>query len=167
MSSWMLSKVDIDALVTIAMRWSDTAPLPVSAFGLVPARITAANATAVGRELWLENWQRNCWRPEEERDDDEVRVSEMVHSYVFEELPGQPLDGTALRIIQCFCYQTANDEWEEQGTYGQEFYEAIREAAEERVGPDLEVAFNKAPGASETPWGLTENDRDLFTRIHA
>ena len=177
MSTHMVGKVDIDALVTVAMRFTAAQPLPLGPSSPVPPRITESNADEVGRTLWVENWRLNWdlhpdfwdadeWddRRWEEFDPQTANPPAEIDGYTFMELFGDPLAGTAGRIVAYYRYQTAGQLWSE-GSYGRQFSDALDALIS--GGPVADRGYYEGlPGGDRAyvPWGLKESDRDLFLR---
>jgi hypothetical protein len=172
-----VSKADIDALVTVAMRLTEIDALPVDLSSVVPRHITEANADSVGRELWVENWRLNWdlhpdvqesydWGDESRWADFDPQTATPpaeIDEYTFMELFGSPLDATAARIISYYRYQTAGALWSE-GSYGRQFTDALQALIRRRNGSEADSRRLPGGDIESTPWGLTDTDRDLFLR---
>lgn len=124
MSSQLVSKTDIDALVTVALQWTeaghvDAMPEPARTV----LRVTQENATAVGRQLWQTNADAVYFGGPPEGCDPDVREeaqaeldqdggSPYVQAYVFEALPGVATPLAAARVVSFYAYQTEGDAWD-------------------------------------------------------
>lgn len=129
MSNQLVSKADIDALVTIAMQWTeagDVDAMPEPARTVL--RVTAQNADEVGRQLWQANADAFYFGGPPEGCDPQVREEALaerereggipyVAAYVFEALPGVAGPVAAARIINFYAYQTEGDAWDPDDTF--------------------------------------------------
>jgi hypothetical protein len=123
-SSHLVSKTDIDALVTIAFQWTedghvDAMPEPAKTV----LRVTPENASNVGRQLWQTNADAVYFGGPPEGCDPDVREEAQaeleldggtpyVAAYVFEALPGVASPVAAARAISFYAYQTEGDAWD-------------------------------------------------------
>ena len=195
MSRWILSKADVDAYVTIALRWTergDIARLPEPARSVLT--VTLATASDVGQRLWYGNvrgfidFDESAFLddPGTWEDIQQTRTWwESVTPYVFEEFPGQPHPETAMKRAQYYSYQSAGDHWDEWFLDGLEgppweavFTTAVKWHALRQLGlvhshtvPDdpfaeeLRVELHGRPVFDASGWGLGEADRNLFLRL--
>jgi len=123
-SSHLVSKTDIDALVTIALQWTedghvDAMPEPARTV----LRVTLENASDVGRQLWQTNADAFYFGGPPEGCDPDVREEAQkelerdggtpyVDAYLFEALPGVATPWAAARVIRYYAYQTQGDAWD-------------------------------------------------------
>ncbi len=167
MSVMLVSKVDIDALVTIALRWSNSVDsLRLSQAVHHAMHVSAQTADVVGARLLEANWNAFHYGGDPTRLDREARECfelqgiETFPGYAFDELPGAPLPETCLYLLSFYEYQAATDNW--QGSFPEKFTSALRACAALQLG---ELRAEELPGYSNVPWGLAEQDRDLFQRL--
>lgn len=172
MGAFLLSKTEIDAMVTVALRWTehgDVARMPEPARTVL--HVTPANATDVGTRLWQPNRDRF---PDQE-----------LAPYEFEALPGKPGPLIAFRLAEYYEYQVAGDLWEDDPGWNEEpppfesyfsvalqWYAAVLLGRAER---DRVPAFHPEgdhaadlrgdPVYDALPWGFDENDRDIFLTV--
>lgn len=193
MSGLLLSATDIDAFVTIALRWTGA--------GVVAAQprnvrdvltVTDATATEVGRRLWLANHNAVNFGGPSELCDPEVLCEllqdpgnlAVMPEYRFQPLPGSPAPETAIRRAHYYLYQTGGDYWEAWKWAGAaQPFEMLFTMAMEWVGRRLlggryvresilrygDDAINDDlyddPGYDRSGWQLSDTDRDLFLRL--
>jgi hypothetical protein len=120
----IVTKADIDAIVTVALRWTESGALqhmPAQAAGVL--RVTPENATEVGTLLWRANHDsynyggpRELLEPEEVAEVPEDWVAEMPE-YTFAEFPGTPAHEVVVRLTSFYRYQTQCDHWDQTHLY--------------------------------------------------
>ncbi|MGH3347504.1 MAG: hypothetical protein ACRDO4_11030 [Nocardioides sp.] len=195
MSRRILSKADVDAYVTIALRWTERGEVT---FLPQPARsvlaVTRDTASDIGQRLWYGNVRGFIDFDDEAFDDDPGTLEditetrqwwESVTPYVFDEFPGDPHPETVLRRVAFYTYQSAGDDWEDwflDDLDGPPFeavfttsmrWHALRQLGlissatvpDEPFAEELQVELTGRPIYDASGWGLTEDDRDLFLRL--
>lgn len=167
MSVLLVSKVDIDALVTIALRWSNSVDsLRLSQAVHQAMHVSRSTADVVGTRLFQANWNAFHYGGDPDLLDDEGRGYFELHGiepfpgYNFSELPGAPLPETCLHLVGFYEHQTAGDNW--LGTFPERFVAALTECAQLQLG---DLRAEDLPGYANVPWGLDEHDRNLFERL--
>lgn len=152
----MVSKTTIDAMMTAAVRWSEETPGGSRYYWHDGSRsIDASSATAIGQMLWSANWYRaGGWLKEADwaTEEDLAEIPEEP-TYEYEPLPGEPEALVVLRVIANYSYQTSGEpeEWRPSEPFG--FIHALQSRA-----------IGRLPGYADLPWGLGDNDRDIFQR---
>ena len=149
MSTFLLPKVHIDALLTASIQWADH-PEGFRYFWAYSERLPTrsvrrGNADRVGTMLWQANFARTGPAPLEEWGEP---VDELP-PYGFEELPGTARPLTVLSALACYEYQTADDpeDWRESEPYALlTFLQA--------------EAVRRLPGFEDEPWPI--EDRAVF-----
>lgn len=199
MSSSLVSKTDVDALVTIALQWTETGhvdAMPEPARTVL--RVTPESASEVGRQLWQANVDafyfggpREWCEPDVlEQGQAELELdggTPYLAAYEFEALPGVVNPVAAGRVVNFFAYQTANDAWDPDDAFfrggvaeppfAAYFTTAVRwyslalrgalpmDRVPQPLSPDLADAEDRlSDNGRDLPWGLTESDRDIFSR---
>ncbi len=193
MSVWVVSKTDIDALVSVALKWTergDVARMPEPAASVL--KVSRETASEVGTRLWAANHDAFNYGGPRRLCDSETLEEVLafpedlvdMKGYGFEELPGTPAPETAVRLAGYYAYQTAGDYWEEVECWqdGEPPFEALFTKSMEWYGLALlglvrfdqvwiRTPFEAGPDLSALPryaqvaWGLDESDRDLFLRL--
>jgi hypothetical protein len=193
LSVWIVSKTDIDALVTVPFRWSETGVLtglPKWVAGLLT--VTPSNASDIGSRLWRANHDTFNYGGPRELLDPEMLAEVDAHDvavtppYEFQALPGMPRPETAIRRVGYYAYQTAGEYWGKsmwpQGKppFEMLFHQAIVWTAAGLIGitrPEAPLTYDPDhPDAMEdqlmddpvykaSGWGLGNSDRDLFLRV--
>ena len=192
MSVWVVSKTDMDALITIAVHWTehgDLARLPAPAASVL--RVTRQTASQVGARLWLANHNTfNYEGPPEWQDPEYLaelnanpELLEQMPDYGFEPLPGTPAPESAVGRSRYYRYQTQADYWDEDWwPDGRPPFEMLFTTAMEwnglamlgLVDPAAFPADGILPGTvdlsgypryEQSGWNLKESDRDLFLRL--
>lgn len=126
MSVWIVSREDIDAIVTVAVRWTEFGAIehmPPAAADVL--RVTRENATEVGTRLWRANHDsynyggpREFLTPEElEAPECQPEWVEEMPQYTFAEFPGNPAPEVVVKLTDYYRYQTQNDHWTESYTW--------------------------------------------------
>lgn len=173
MSSIECTKADIDALVTIALRWSqrgDAERMPAVVADVL--WVTRDTATALGARLWNVNLE--VARMHE-------ALWEEAQEYRFEELPGAPAPETALRLVEFYESQTIRSGHYLAARRGHPpfeylFAEAMAWWARVLLGLADPDCFRSEPvdldplrsiAYEQSGWGLDDGDRDLFLRVHS
>lgn len=124
MSSDLVSKTDIDALVTVAVQWTDGGhvdSMPEPARTVL--KVTLQNASDVGRQLWQANADAFYFGGPPEGCDPETRAeaeaelardggTPFIAAYVFEPLPGVASPFAASRLARFYAYQTEGEAWD-------------------------------------------------------
>lgn len=152
----MVSKTTIDAMMTAAVRWAEETPGGVRYYWHHGSRsIDASSATAIGQMLWYANWYHaEGWFKEADwaTEEDLAEVPEEP-TYAYEPLPGEPDALVILGVIANYSYQTSGEPegWRPSEPFG--FIHALQNRAIARL-----------PGFADLPWGLGNNDRDIFQR---
>lgn len=191
----LLSKADIDAYVTIALRWTErgeVATLPEPARTVL--KVTRDTASDVGQRLWYGNVRGFIEFDDASFADDPGTLEEIeetrawwesVTPYVFQEFPGDPHPETALRRAAFYTYQTASDQWAEwflddldappwEAVFTTAMkWHALRQLGllssatvpEEPFAEELHVELSGRPIYDASKWALTEADRSLFLRL--
>lgn len=129
MSSQLVSKTDIDALVSIALQWTeaghvDAMPEPARTV----LRVTPENASDVGRQLWQTSADAFHFGGPPEGCDPDVREeaeaelerdggTPYVEAYVFDALPGVASPVAVARAISFYAYQTEGDAWDPDNAF--------------------------------------------------
>lgn len=124
-SNHVVSKTDIDALVTIALQWTedghvDAMPEPARTV----LRVIPDDASEVGRQLWQANVDAFYFGGPREYCDPDVREEAQaelgsdggtpyVAAYEFEGLQGVVTPVAASHVAGYYSYQTANDAWDD------------------------------------------------------
>jgi hypothetical protein len=155
MSEEFVAKAHIDALITAAIRWAGThEPFsyywPPEGGGPSIHVVSAETASTTGTMLWRASWAATMewWADQEDCPFPELP------EYTFEELPGQPNPLVVLNAISFYSYQTANDDpvdWRMTEQYA--FLDWLQTTAVRRL-----------PGIDDIPWGIGDDDRDVFER---
>jgi hypothetical protein len=189
----IVSSADIDAIVTVALRWTESGALerlPAQAAQVL--RVTPENATEVGIRLWLANHDtfnyggpRELVEPEVVAEAEEWDV-EVVPVYTFAEFPGVPLPEVVVKLVRYYRYQTQCDHWDQEWLWANgeppfaaSFMVAMEWHAMVLLGlfpPDrmpgvddwlferrAEFQEDRYPACRRVPWGLGDGDRQLFT----
>ncbi len=146
-----MSRTTIDALVTAAIKWTDDTDAFRYYWRGGVGRVTPETATSVGQMLWSANWYHADGWVEDTDWAERGGVPEPVYAY--EALPGVPDPAIVLRVISNYVYQTAGhpDDWRPSEPFG--FVYALQVVAIERLLHDVDL-----------PWGIGDDDRDLFRR---
>lgn len=192
MSNLIVSKTDIDAIVSVALRWTETGLLKEAPAAVADVLlVTEDNATQIGSMLWAANHDTvNYGGPFSELDLEQYAewdADEPVEmpSYEFEPLPGFPRPQTAIRLAGYYAYQTAHDYWEPQDwpqgkpPFEMLFHQAVvwtaagflgieRPPTPQNYSPYESAIANQVmhdPVYEAAPWGLGTDDRDLFIRL--
>lgn len=142
MSTFWVPKAHIDALLTAALQWGVTAWDP-DASRLVA--LDEADATNIGRDLWLRNF--DATQREYYEDADEPEPPQLA-SYTFERLPGAVDPVVILKAVLCFDYQMSHDP-HYQRSDAAEFLQNLHT-----------LAITRLPGYEEAPWAI--DSRDVF-----
>lgn len=194
MSSWIVSKTDIDAIVSVALRWTETGLMEVQPSSVAAVlKVTPGNASEIGARLWAANHEANNYGgpksmadPEFLEDLDPDDVAE-TPSYEFEALPGLARPQTAIHLAGYYAYQTAGDYWDRwewpsgEPPFEMLFHQAMVWVAAGLLGisrsdePEdynpfatpIEDQVMDDPVTKASGWGLSESDRDLFLRLAA
>jgi hypothetical protein len=126
-SVWVVSTETIDAIVTVALRWTEsgvTEYMPAEAADVL--RVTPENATEVGTRLLRANYdQFNYGGPRERLTPEEIaetpeyqpEYQQEMPQYTFAEFPGNPSPVVVVRLTDYYRYQTQNDYWTESYTW--------------------------------------------------
>ncbi len=192
MSTWIVSKTDIDAIVTVALRWTEAGLLEIQ-----PASVQAIlavrpdSASEVGSKLWAANHEANNYGgPRELADPEflaELDAEDVVAmpAYEFEALPGTPRPQTAIHLAGYYAYQTAGDYWDDedwpngQPPFEMLFHQAMIWTAAGLLGiarpvepqnydpyeTSIEDQVMDDALTEASGWGLETHDRDLFERL--
>jgi hypothetical protein len=193
MSNWIVSKTDIDALVSVAFRWTEAGALqetPPSVVELLT--VTDSNATKIGVDLWRANHDTcNYGGPLSQLDLEQYATWDAdppveMPTYDFEPLPGSPRPQTAIRLAGYYSYQTAHDFWQQpdwpngEPPFEMLFHQAIVWTAVGLLGlPRPPTPSDYSPYESDvpdsvihdpiyeaTPWGpWGPAERDVFVRL--
>ena len=192
MSTWIVSKTDIDALVSVALRWTETGLIEMQppAVAAVLA-VTPGNADEVGLNLWAANHDSNNYGgPKFMADPDFLKTLNpdriaVMPTYQFEALPGLPRPQTAIYLAGYYAYQTAGDYWDRydwpngEPPFEMLFHQAMIWVAAGLLGiprgeepgdydpydTPIEDALMDDPVTKASGWGLEDSDRDLFLRL--
>lgn len=142
MSSNLVSKTEIDLLLTAALHWGNPnfsyrlyIWAPNKMFGRT---LTPENADEVGGVLWRENFLKAEWDQDPEN----------APSYTFERLPGTPTPVVVLKAIAHYSYQSEGDqpdEWVTSEPYA--FLETLKNHA-----------ISHLPQWDDVPWGIENRD---------
>lgn len=193
MSNWIVSKTDIDALVSVALRWTEEGLM-----GAQPTSVAAVltvipeNASRVGRMLWTANHDtfnfggpRASQSPEHLAELPPERIWP-VPEYEFEAFPGMPRPEIALHLASYYTYQTENGSWDRDGwlhgvpPFEMVFVQSMVWLAGGLLGvprppepshwdpfeTDIQDAFLDDPVIDACPWGIKDGEgRDLFVRL--
>jgi hypothetical protein len=176
----LCSKTDIDALVTIALRWTEAGLIPASPDWIRQIlTVTSSNADGVGTRLWRANHDMYNFRgPSEMLDASaiaEVRrergdVLVEMPTYAFGALPGVPRPQTAIALAGNYAYDTDGEHWErrwwpnDQPPFEMLFHQAIVWTAAGLLGIDRPTA--PAPYNPEhTPIEDAVMDDPLFQAV--
>ncbi len=192
MSNFVVSKEDIDAIVTVALRWTESGALdqmPPQAAEVL--RVTRSNANEVGERLWSANHDsvnyggpRDLVDPEVLAEAEEYGEVEEMPAYTFVEFVGTPAPEVVMRLTTFYQYQTQCEHWDERylwpngvAPFAARFIVAMEWYARtllglsprDRVpGPDEErpeFPQDRFPAYQRVPWGLGEGDRHMFESI--
>lgn len=193
MSVWIVSKADIDAIVTVALRWTESGALehmPAQVADIL--RVTPENATQIGVLLWLANHDSfNYGGPPEFMEPAELAEmeewAEEMPEYTFTAFPGTPVPEVVVRLTRYYRYQTQGDHWNQAHLYASgeppfeaRFIVAMEWQAMTMLGlasadlvPNVDdwtfvdrfadFPEDRFPAYRAVPWGLGDGDRQLFT----
>ncbi|MGW6740074.1 hypothetical protein ACWGDX_04860 [Streptomyces sp. NPDC055025] len=155
MSELFVSRTHIDALLTAALRWSEsyeswqrlTVSGETSALGAPDSRarvvVNAESADELGRIIWVYHIEYCEW--------DEDILAE-ARAYVFDALPGEPDPVVILHAIAFYMYQTQAETLEDwSDTLPCQFMLGLKD-----------MAISRLPDINRVPWGL--DDRDIFLK---
>ena len=124
MSVRIASKADIDAIVTVALRWTESGALEHMPDQVADVlRVTPENATEIGALLWRANHDSFNYGGPRELVEPEVLAevleygAEEMPEYTFAELPGIPVPEVVVRLTSFYRYQTQCDHWDQTHLY--------------------------------------------------
>lgn len=177
MSTAIVSRTHIDALVSVARAWL-VEDAPTAGRGTPDPALAAAlsDPDGVGAMLWRAN--HDCFNyfgtprayllAEAPEDLAEIEAGGEVHEapglagYRFEPLAGTPHPAVAAKLVAAYLYQVSDEAWLE-GLFPREsaFMDALHEALRRRIDP---AAAETTPEYLATPWILADQDRDVFVR---
>ena len=194
MSTWIVSKADIDALVSVALRWTETGLVDVQPPSVAAVlTVTPDSASEIGAKLWAANHDANNYGGPKSMADpellEELDADDVVPTprYEFEAFPGLPRPQTAIHLAGYYAYQTAGDYWDRwewpdgEPPFEMLFHQAMIWVAAGLLGiprsdePEdyspfdtpIEDRVMDDPVTKASGWGLAESDRDLFLRLGA
>jgi hypothetical protein len=150
-SANLVTKTQIDLLVTAAVKWPQTPTHPFSYHwaGAGSQPVTAETADRVGQMLWLHNWEvTEGWVDREERSMADPP------DYVYEPLAGVPDPLLVLKQISYYEYQSVDDDEEWLLGEPRAFLRSLQAHAQVLL-----------PGMAELPWGIGHNQRGLFLEL--